>query len=70
MGYDRNGFDQWRESQLNSLREIMKKHELEFELGDGRSEHLNVRQYREFKKYETLSIEKTKHPLRASKKRF
>lgn len=58
MGYDRNGFDQWRESQLNSLREIMKKHELEFELGDGRSEHLNVRQYREFKKYETLSIEK------------
>ena len=58
MGYERNGFDQWRESQLNSLCEIMKKHELEFELGDGRSEHLNVRQYREFKKYETLSIEK------------
>ena len=47
----------------------MKKHELEFELGDGRSEHLNVRQYREFKKYETLSIE-NKTPSQSFKKTF
>ena len=58
MGYGRNGFDLWRESQLNSLKEVMKKHDLEFELGDGRTEHLNVRQYREYKKYESLTFEK------------
>lgn len=58
MGYGRNGFDQWREHELEVIKEIMKEHDLEFELGDGRTEHLNVRQYREYKKYESLALEK------------
>lgn len=57
MGYGRNGFDKWRESELDVLKNIMKEHDLEFELGDGRSEHLNVRQYREYKKYESMTRE-------------
>lgn len=58
MGYDRNGFDKWREHELESMKEILRANDLEFELGDGRTEHLNVRQYREYKKYETMTIEK------------
>ena len=58
MGYDRNGFDKWREHELESIKEILRANDLEFELGDGRTEHLNVRQYREYKKYETMTIEK------------
>lgn len=58
MGYGRNGFEQWREHELDTIKSIMKEHELEFELGDGRTEHLNVRQYREYKKYESLTLEK------------
>ncbi|RGD72742.1 hypothetical protein DXC78_12595 [Faecalicoccus pleomorphus] len=58
MGYSRNGFDQWREHELEVIKEVMKEHDLEFELGDGRTEHLNVRQYREYKKYESLTLEK------------
>lgn len=58
MGYGRNGFDQWREQELEVIKEVMKEHDLEFELGDGRTEHLNVRQYREYKKYESLTLEK------------
>ena len=58
MGYDRNGFDKWREHELESIKEILRANDLEFELGDGRTEHLNVRQYREYKKYESLTLEK------------
>ena len=58
MGYDRNGFDKWREHELESIKEILRTNDLEFELGDGRREHLNVRQYREYKKYESLTLEK------------
>lgn len=58
MGFDRNGFDQWRQHEMDQLSEIMKRHNLEIKMGDGRSEHLNVRQYREYKKYESLTLEK------------
>lgn len=57
MGYGRNGFDKWRESELDKLKQIMKEHDLEFEVGDGRTEHLNVKQYREYKKYESMTKE-------------
>lgn len=57
MGYGRNGFSLWREHEINTLTEIMREHNLEFELGDNRQEHLNVRQYKEFKKYESKTIE-------------
>lgn len=58
MGYGRNGFDLWRANELQELSSIMASHGLDFELGDGRTEHLNVRQYREFKKYETMASQK------------
>ena len=58
MGYDRNGFNKWRDHELESIKEILRTNDLEFELGDGRREHLNVRQYREYKKYESLTLEK------------
>ena len=57
MGYGRNGFDKWRESELSAMKEVMREHNLTFELGDGRQEHLNVRQYKEYKEYEA----KTEH---------
>ena len=57
MGFGRNGFDQWREHELDTLKEVLRRHELDFELGDGRKEHLNVRQFKEYKKYEALAVE-------------
>lgn len=58
MGYGRNGFDKWRETEMASMDSIMKEYGLSLELGDGRSEHLNVRQYREYKKYEQMADQK------------
>lgn len=58
MGYGRNGFDLWREKEVQKLSEIMLSHDLEVKFGNGRSEHLNVKQYREYKKYESLTLKK------------
>ncbi len=60
MGYGRNGFDKWREAELNEIKELMHSYCLDFELGDNRQEHLNVKQYREYKKYESKTLEAQK----------
>lgn len=43
------------------MSEILERHGLEFERGDGRQEHLNVRQYQEYKHYEELTAQERQH---------
>lgn len=58
MGYTgKNAFLDWRRSEEKYMADILERHELEFERGDGRQEHLNVRQYKEYKKYEELTVQ-------------
>lgn len=58
MGYTgKTAFLDWRRSEEKVMSEILERHGLEFERGDGRQEHLNVRQYREYKKYEELTVQ-------------
>lgn len=47
MGYGRNGFVKWRETEQNVLISIMREHGLEFELGSGRAEHLTIAEYQQ-----------------------
>lgn len=62
MGYTgKNAFIDWRRSEEKVMSEILECHGLEFERGDGRQEHLNVRQYKEYKKYEELTIQEMQH---------
>lgn len=62
MGYTgKNAFLDWRRSEEKYMADILERHELEFERGDGRQEHLNVRQYKEYKKYEELTIQEMQH---------
>ena len=61
MGYTgKNAFLDWRRSEENVMTEILERHGLEFERGDGRQEHLNVRQYQEYKHYEEQTIQELK----------
>ena len=62
MGYTgKKAFLDWRRSEEKVMSEILESHGLEFERGDGRKEHLNVRQYKEYKKYEELTIQEMQH---------
>lgn len=62
MGYTgKNAFIDWRRSEEKLMSEILERHGLEFERGDGRQEHLNVRQYKEYKKYEELTAQERQH---------
>lgn len=58
MGFTgKNAFLDWRRSEEKVMVEILERHGLEFERGDGRQEHLNVRQYQEYKHYEELTVQ-------------
>lgn len=62
MGYTgKTAFLDWRQSEEKYMADILERHGLEFERGDGRQEHLNVRQYKEYKKYEELTIQEMQH---------
>lgn len=62
MGFTgRNAFLDWRRSEEKVMAEILERHGLEFERGDGRQEHLNVRQYQEYKHYEEQTIQELKN---------
>lgn len=62
MGYTgKTAFLDWRQSEEKYMAEILERHGLEFERGDGRQEHLNVRQYKEYKKYEELTAQERQH---------
>lgn len=62
MGYTgKKAFIDWRRSEEKVMSEILERHGLEFERGDGRQEHLNVRQYKEYKKYEELTAQERQH---------
>lgn len=62
MGFTgKNAFLDWRRSEEKVMAEILERHGLEFERGDGRQEHLNVRQYKEYKKYEESTIQEMQH---------
>ena len=62
MGYTgKTAFLDWRQSEEKYMAEILERHGLEFERGSGRDEHLNVRQYKEYKKYEELTIQEMQH---------
>lgn len=62
MGYTgKTAFLDWRQSEEKLMSEILERHGLEFERGDGRQEHLNVRQYKEYKKYEELTAQERQH---------
>lgn len=58
MGFTgKDAFLDWRRSEEKVMAEILERHGLEFERGDGRQEHLNVRQYQEYKHYEELTVQ-------------
>lgn len=62
MGYTgKNAFLDWRRSEEKVMAEILERHGLEFERGDGRQEHLNVRQYQEYKYYEEQTVQELKN---------
>lgn len=62
MGFTgKNAFLDWRRSEEKVMAEILERHGLEFERGDGRQEHLNVRQYQEYKHYEEQTIQELKN---------
>lgn len=62
MGFTgKNAFQDWRRSEEKVMAEILERHGLEFERGDGRQEHLNVRQYQEYKHYEEQTIQELKN---------
>lgn len=62
MGYTgKKAFIDWRRSEEKVMSEILERHGLEFERGDGRQEHLNVRQYQEYKHYEELTAQERQH---------
>lgn len=62
MGFTgKNAFLDWRRSEEKVMAEILERHGLEFERGDGRQEHLNVRQYQEYKHYEEQTIRELKN---------
>lgn len=62
MGFTgKNAFLDWRRSEEKVMAEILERHGLEFERGDGRHEHLNVRQYQEYKHYEEQTIQELKN---------
>lgn len=62
MGFTgKNAFLDWRRSEEKVMVEILERHGLEFERGDGRQEHLNVRQYQEYKHYEEQTIQELKN---------
>ena len=49
MGFGRNGFEVWRAKELDTMVEIMKNYDLEYEIGTGRTEHFKSTS--EYKKY-------------------
>lgn len=62
MGFTgKNAFIDWRRSEEKVMAEILERHGLEFERGDGRQEHLNVRQYQEYKYYEEQTAQELKN---------
>lgn len=62
MGFTgKNAFIDWRRSEEKVMSEILERHGLEFERGDGRQEHLNVRQYQEYKYYEEQTVQELKN---------
>lgn len=62
MGFTgKNAFLDWRRSEEKVMAEILERHGLEFERGDGRQEHLNVRQYQEYKYYEEQTVQELKN---------
>lgn len=62
MGYTgKTAFLDWRRSEEKVMSEILERHGLEFERGDGRQEHLNVRQYQEYKYYEEQTVQELKN---------
>ena len=62
MGFTgKNAFLDWRRSEEKVMAEILERHGLEFERGDGRQEHLNVRQYQEYKHYEEQTVQELKN---------
>lgn len=62
MGFiGKNAFIDWRRSEEKVMAEILERHGLEFERGDGRQEHLNVRQYQEYKYYEEQTVQELKN---------
>lgn len=62
MGFTgKNAFIDWRRSEEKVMVEILERHGLEFERGDGRQEHLNVRQYQEYKYYEEQTVQELKN---------
>ena len=62
MGFTgKNAFIDWRRSEEKVMAEILERHGLEFERGDGRQEHLNVRQYQEYKYYEEQTVQELKN---------
>lgn len=62
MGFTgKNAFIDWRRSEEKVMAEILERHGLEFERGDGRQEHLNVRQYQEYKYYEKQTVQELKN---------
>lgn len=62
MGFTgKNAFIDWRRSEEKVMAKILERHGLEFERGDGRQEHLNVRQYQEYKYYEEQTVQELKN---------
>lgn len=62
MGFTgKNAFLDWRRSEEKVMAEILERHGLEFERGDGRQEHLNVHQYQEYKYYEEQTVQELKN---------
>lgn len=62
MGFTgKNAFLDWRRSEEKVMAEILERHGLEFERGDRRQEHLNVRQYQEYKYYEEQTVQELKN---------
>lgn len=68
MGYDRQvDFKQWRSEQLDKIIGIMKDHGLEYVVGSGTHEHLNVRMYKAVKRMEEDLSDAQKRILEAQK---
>lgn len=58
MGYTgRDGFKSWRESESEAIQSIMREYGLEFETGDGRTEHLTVEAYKEYEQLQERKSE-------------
>lgn len=61
MGFvGQNAFEQWRAREQEAIEKLMKEHDLTPEKGSGRTEHLNVKAYKEYKYFKSKAEEEYK----------